>query len=313
MYKPTKKHPAKTLLKVLIFFILIYVMDLATGTGLRHLYFSGRVGRYFDLTYAIDSTKADIIVIGSSRAKNDYVAQNIEDSLHLSCYNAGYEGSLFLHQYAVLKCILRRYHPKIIIWDYWRGLEKNPEDYLELSTLLPYYKSHEDVRPIINLRGPYERYKLISKIYPYNSTVIYTLNKKINFYKNTDKDDSHKGFTPLYGVWKDTVELLDKIVTPIDSVTQAAYLSVINFCNYNHIKLFVVIAPHYALYKSTPNYDSIARALAIRNKVQFLDFSKDTTFIKPYNPYFSNRIHLNKKGAEVFTKKLISNIKDTSS
>ncbi len=304
----TQAQVKKLFIRLIIFCVLMYVLDAVVGAGLKYLYFSNKEGRYYDLTYAIDSTKADVIVVGSSRGKNDYVAQDIEDSLHLTCYNAAYEGAHFLHQYAVIKSILNRHHPKILIWDYWQGLEEDPQNYLELSTILPYY-NHELIKPIIDLRGPYERYKLVSKIYPYNSTIIYNLNKKIHFYKNTEKDASRKGFTPLFGVWKEKIQVLDKITSPIDSVNTAAYLNVINFCKLNNIKLYIVISPHYGIYKSPPNYDSIAKALAIENNIPFLDFSNDSTFIKSYNPYFSNRIHLNETGAKIFTKEFISKIK----
>src|ERR1700761_5831322 len=117
------------LAKIALFIALVYVLDLVVGAGLKAIYFKPKEGKYFDQTYALDSTKAEILIQGSSKASHGYISQIIEDSLHMSCYNAGREGSNFLHQYATIHSMLTRYKPKIIIWDFWEGLYYNQPDY----------------------------------------------------------------------------------------------------------------------------------------------------------------------------------------
>jgi lysophospholipase L1-like esterase len=48
--------------------------------------------------------------------------------------------------------------------------------------------------------------------------------------------------------------------------------------------------------------------ISIKYKIPFIDFSKDSM---SYNKeYFYNATHLNKKGADLFTEKLIKKIKN---
>ena len=306
----SEKNPyLNVLLKLAILAVLIFVLDFVIGTGAKKLYFKPTEGKFYDETYAFDSTKADILIVGSSKAAHNYISQNIEDSLNLTSYNAGHEGARFLHQYALLKGILNRYHPKIIIWDYYIGFKLDPANYFELSTILPYYENHEEIRPIVDSRSEFEKYKMISKIYPYNSTIVYNANKLLGFYKNPEKDRSVKGFVPLRSKWKDEIKVSKKDVVPLDSTCISAYKSIIKYCKSNNIQLVMVNSPLYKHFKSTPNYDRVAKEIAASENIPFLEYSTDTTFMNNQE-YFNDPLHLNAEGAKLFTNKLISNIKE---
>lgn len=304
-----KKAFKQFLIKLSLFGLIIFLLDFAVGAGLKKLYFKAKEGKFYDQTYAFESTKADLLIIGSSKASHHYVSQEIEDKLQISTYNAGGEGAHFLHQCALLKSIFKRYHPKVIIWDYYSGLKNDPVTYFELSAILPYYENHDEIRSIVNLRSPFEKYKLISKIYPYNSTIIYSVNRAINFYKNPSKGKAIKGFIPLSKTWEqEIVKYRRKELKPLDSNCIAEYKSIIQYCKSNNIQLYMVNSPLYRYFINKPNYDIVAQEIADKENVLFLDYSMDTTFINN-NQYFSDPIHLNVKGARVFTNKLISEIK----
>lgn len=308
-----KKAFKQFLIKLSLFGVIIFLLDFAIGTGLKKLYFKAKEGKFYDQTYAFELTKADLLIIGSSKATHHYVSQKIEDSLRMSTYNAGGEGAHFLHQCALLKSIFKRYHPKVIIWDYYSGLKNDPVTYFQLSAILPHYETHHEIRPIVKLRSPFEKYKMLSKIYPYNSTIIYSINRAINFYKNPHKGKSIKGFIPLRKTWEhQIVKYRRKELNPLDSNCIAEYKSIIKYCKSNNIQLYVVNSPLYRYFISKPNYDIVAREIADQENVTFLDYSTDTTFINN-NHYFSDPIHLNVKGASVFTNKLITEIKKKQS
>ena len=166
-----REHP-HFLVKLFLFLIIVFLLDFATGSILKYLYYKQDSGLLYRTTYAIDSTKADVLIFGASRANHHYYPGAFEKRLHMSCYNAGRDGNDIFYHYAILQGVLKRYTPKIAILDFAREeFFKNQESYDRLSSLLPYYDRHPEMRSIIQLKSPYEKYKLLSKIYPYNSLI----------------------------------------------------------------------------------------------------------------------------------------------
>ncbi len=80
------------------------------------------------------------------------------------------------------------------------------------------------------------------------------------------------------------------------------------------INLILVYPPTYheahSLIKSRDATIKLYEQIAIENNVLFLDYSSDQSFRS--KDLFYNSQHLNKKGAELFTKKLCSDIKNES-
>jgi hypothetical protein len=141
---------------LVLLFLIVFLFDWAGGAILRYFYFSQTSGLGYRTTYSIDSTRANILVFGSSRANHHYVPEVFEDSLKMSFYNTGRDGNFLFYNYAIFKAILKRYTPKILIMDINPDeLYYNPDSYDRLSSLLPYYKDHPEIRDIIELRGPY--------------------------------------------------------------------------------------------------------------------------------------------------------------
>lgn len=301
----------KVLTKIVILFVLVYVIDFIVGAGLKQLYFNynHQQGKFYRQTYALDSAKADILIVGSSRAFYHYMPEHFEDSFHTTCYNAGYEGSLFLHQYATLKAMLKRYTPKMIIWDYWNGFEKAQKTYDELSSLLPYYDQHPEMRSTINLKSDFEKYKMVSKIYPYNSTIVYTLSTALGFYENSEKGRVVNGVN-IQNVYKGKLKYHHRSKPlSLDTNCVNAYKDIIAYCKQKNIKLYIVISPRYEVFNSGATYDSLAKSIADSSGVPFFDFSKD--YLQPIDrQYFRQPIHLNIEGANLFTNRLIKRIKE---
>lgn len=80
---PIKSGYLKLFTRLAIFAVLIYLMDFIVGSGMKKLYFTPKEGKFYDNTYAFDSTRADVLIVGSSKAAHNYVSQIIEDSLQL--------------------------------------------------------------------------------------------------------------------------------------------------------------------------------------------------------------------------------------
>src|SRR5664280_2748246 len=82
-------------------------------------------------------------------------------------------GGGILLPYAQIEVLLNRYTPKIIIVETDSNeMEYRASDYDNLSILLPYYHVYPELQPIILLRSPFERVKLLSGIYPFNSDIM---------------------------------------------------------------------------------------------------------------------------------------------
>ena len=100
------KQIIRFFLKFLLIVALILICDQGIGTILKFFYFRQESGDGYRTTYAIDSTIADILIFGSSRANHSYVPEIFEDKLHYTFYNTGRDGNFILYNYAIFKAII---------------------------------------------------------------------------------------------------------------------------------------------------------------------------------------------------------------
>jgi hypothetical protein len=304
--KSTNNKYLKFLLRFGTILLIVALSDFIIGNLLRHYYFKQIAGEDYRTTYAMDSTTADILVFGSSRANHHYVPEIFEDSLKLTFYNTGRDGNFFLYNYAVFKAIIKRYTPKIVIFDL------NPDDLYydetsidRLSSLLPYYRNHPEIRNIVNLKSPYERFKLISSIYPFNSSLL-TIgvgNMELNKQRRSDR----KGYVPLINKMIDTT--LDNTIAlqgVPDKNKMNALNGIMKYCADQKIHLFLIQSPIFANVKPT-NIIDIVEQMAKRYKIEFWTLSNDTNFL--HTPkYFQDQNHLNEIGADYFSQIVVNRI-----
>lgn len=292
--------------KVGLFMILVVFLDLIIGTTLHYFYFKQVAGAAYRTTYSMDSTKADILVFGSSRANHHYVPEVFEDSLKMSFYNTGKDGNRLLYNYAIYNSILKRHTPKLIILDIgFDELYYNPDEYNRLSTLLPYYKENSEIRNIVDKRSPFEKLKLLSSIYPYNSILLsiaigtLELNKKrkadIKGYVSLKESNTNISFDELF--------IKEQ---PIDSFKVIALEAIAKTCYLKKIPLYIIQSPIYAKVKHTLSTD-VCKQIAQKFNAKYFDFSEDMFFIEA-SGYFFDKSHLNDKGARVFSRRLLKKL-----
>jgi hypothetical protein len=297
------------LVNLLVFLGLLFAFDKALGFMLQQLYFKQLAGEYYRATYSIDSTKADLLIFGSSRASHHYVPEVFEENLHMSTYNTGRDGNYLLYNYAVIKSVTERFNPKMIILDVNPiALFYRKDDYDRLSSLLPYYHSHPEIRDIVARRSKYERFKLYSSLYPYNSLSLSILVGNLEISKKLYVSD--KGYLPFYEKMnpisigsKKTKDNPEEIYSDsIDSFKIAALQDIAEICLKKKIPLVFVFSP---IWSKSNNELANSKLLTIvkLNKVKYLDFSDDTTFVN-HPQYFQDASHMNDDGARIFSKKL---------
>lgn len=296
---------------VLVLLFIVLVMDRLVGSILRHFYFSQTSGAAYRTTYSMDSTKADIIVFGSSRANHHYVPEVFEDNLNLTFYNTGRDGNFIFYNFAVFKAIIKRHNPKIVIFDVNPNeLIYSMEAYDRLSSLLPYYNDHNEIRDIIELRSPYEKLKLLSAIYPFNSNLFSIGAGNLKFNKSRNRD--RKGYIPLYGHTRDSVSYsLNSNNYRIDMEKVRVVEDIAYKCKENDIELLFIVSPMFVRPSQTVS-DSIFRTKAGVFKAHYLNFICDSVFES--NPrFFVDRNHLNDEGATKFSQKVADYIKRVKS
>jgi hypothetical protein len=303
-------------LKILSFLLIVALSDQFIGYILRRLYFTQNTGQSANLNYVLKECKSDILIFGNSRAQHHYDTRILSDSLHMSCYNAGQDGGhSILLQYAQIKIISERYSPKIII------LEFSPENivyysdsYDKLSILLPYYSEYPSIRQLILLRSQYEKCKLISAVYPYNSDIINIIRYNTNTHSARKRDFG--GYIPIIGkalsnnmLKREPAIKNDPI---IDTNLVIALKNIIEICKEKNIVLFIFNSPFYFNKLDTDQTKSVAKiSLEIikDNNVEYTDYSKDSAFSKHMN-WFADYSHLNKAGADAYSNIVVNKIKE---
>jgi hypothetical protein len=307
MQRSSANQVVRLLLKLVLILFLVLIIDQGVGKELSHYYFRQHRGEEAKLTYIIDSTKADIVIFGSSRADHHYVPEIFENNLHYSCFNAGADGNYLLYSYALFNTIVKRYSPKLIIFDI-RPYELGhiESEYDRLSILLPYYRKYPEIRHVIELRGPFEKFKHISSIYSYNSLIFQIARGNIG--NNKAYQTELKGYTPLSKTMKaEKIGTWDICDIPIDQNKVNLVEDIISTCKKKNIELIFVHSPIWITMKKGDCHNILADICSEKN-VRYIDMSNDTTFIN-HPDYFEDISHLNDKGARLFSQMLTEKIR----
>jgi hypothetical protein len=301
-------------IKIVVFIFIVVITDKGLGHILSRLYFNQKEGENHTLNYVLSECNADVLIFGNSRAQHHYDPRIIKAALNMSCYNAGEDGGhSIIFPYAQIKIITERYSPKIIILEF-SGINNFQGAYDRLSILLPYYKEYPEIRSIIQLRSRFERIKLLSSIYPFNSNVI----DIIRFHTNIPED--FDGYIPLKKMLDiDLLKPEPEIVRQseiralvADTNMVNALENIIRLCKNKSISLFIITSPnfHKVNDKQSPLFPAAELALDIihRNQVNYLDFSYNPVFAG-HPEWFADEVHLNEEGSKIFSNMVTDSIR----
>lgn len=282
---------------LVIFSLLLVGTDQLLGWGLRKAYFSARSGVCYQMNYAMDSVKSDIVILGSSRAIHHYVSSVFEDSLGMSCYNAGYDGMGVLFHDAVLSRIMQNHTPKLVILDINSFEFYNKAG--EIPALAPYYGRNSRVDQIINLVSPYETTRRWSAIYPFNSKVVAIIIGMLS------EDHSRKGYQPLFGKMVDKPQKDSSERVPIvDQDKLDAFEHIVALCRVRKVGLVVVQSPRYRISKRDDTFDQILT----QHGVEYFNYADSPLFMERPD-YFKDTVHMNDSGARIFSQLLATLLK----
>lgn len=281
------------------------------------LVFDFGVGKFFDWAmtkmpsegervaksdYVINKVEADFLVIGSSRAEAHYDSKVIQDAFpEYSVFNCGVDGQLFNYINSAFNCIMDRYSPKVVVWDFQLKdlVDDTPEN---LSLLYPYYYQNENVKKILDEQDATLKYIVWNSCYRYNGTAGRILRamrmserNKMGFLSHQSSDKSRK-FKPEKVGWSDKIQLNQSRVEALESTLKRA--------NEKGIKVVLCISPYLSKFTGVhPTIQELHR-LSEKYSIQLVDMSQLDGFVGN-TEYWYDGGHLDAEGAEVFTRGLV--------
>lgn len=306
-FTQTSKVMGKFLLKVTFFLIIIAGVDRLAGFSFKALEHNARGGFTRRDSFICDQLETDVLIMGSSRCVRHYNPQIVTDSLCISCYNAGQMGNGIILNYGRFRMIKERKSPSVIIYDL------HPEFDLLVGEdnhkYLTWMKSHYDrdgIAEIFENVDATEKYKMMSQLYRYNSRIVEILIDC--FHPVTDARSD--GYSPLLGPMD-----INKIREDNGNVGSVNYefdslkMQYVNkfIEELDNSKLYIVVSPvWYGM--DTLQFEPIKRICKDKRGVSFIDYSNDARFVHN-NDLFHDGLHMNEKGADFFTRELITYLK----
>lgn len=291
------------LLKVGLFFLALIIVDRALGRVFLYMGEHAKGGYVGHHVYVTDKTDEDILIFGSSRAIHHYNPQIITDSLGMTCYNCGQDGNGIVLFYGMWQMIKERYQPKMIIYDVNTGFDlyEGESNTKYLGWLRMDY-DRPGVKQIFAAIDQTEKYKMMSMLYRYNSKFM----QNITDYVHPIFGIEGNGFLPLKGEL-DQMKIREgkgeKPAKQVDSVKLDFISKLID--ESKGVELIFVASPTW--YGSSERDYQPIRELCDSKAVRFVDFSNREKYVRQ-NQWFKDGTHLNARGADEFTRDLISEI-----
>ncbi len=311
-------------LKLSVFLIFIGIIDFSVGSLLAKLYFNAREGDFGGRINLALHQSNDIVIFGSSRAQDRYIPDMLEQQVNHSVFNAGLNGQSIIFHYCLQKLIFQKYLPKWIILELNysellnnHGNDNHNSDYERLSILLP-FAYNDQVRSVLQEGDPFLRVKFLSKIYPFNSHLLSIL--KFAFKPNAQGAIGNKGYTPLNGSKIDKIISITKSQKHINppeielDTLKLAYLKKFIDNAYRHnVKVIICRSPTFELNTADQTFHDRVYAtykeLFRKLNVPFIEITNEQYSIFDNPKLFYDIKHLNREGAEAFSKIFAAELK----
>lgn len=303
------------LIKALKFIVILAILDIGLGMGVRMLFFTQHSGKFFRMNRSFTKANADIFIFGSSRSNHHYHPEILNDELNLKSYNVGAQGQQILFQTTVQKIILNRVKPKLVILDVspeW--MYKSTEANDNLSELRPFYFRYpEIIGPVLAVQSQLQKFWLNSRIYQYNSTIVHIIYYRLKPQIDVD------GYVPLFytmtprdsrsQILDDSLKNLNGKPKSIDTIYEKALTSFLQNARSRNINVVMVYSPDYSGAKAVGNpsaerINAIGRAM----EIPVIDYSDDPYF-RNHPEMFNDIHHLNDQGAKEFSRQITQRLK----
>lgn len=261
-----------------------YMNDHSKGGGIKSRY------------YVCKESNEDVLVFGSSRAKHHYVPDIIEDSLGVTCYNAGEDGNGIIMSYGFLKMITQRYSPKLIVYDV-TGYDMYKDDNMKYLDMLKPFYYEPGIDTLFWTVEPKTRVMMMSNLYRYNTTCLRVIGNYLH-----PLGSYPKGYCPLHKSMDYEPEEKEKNSGDTDSLKTSFFEEFILLTQQKGIALICCVSPSYKPQTEESYYEPVKR-LCDQYGIEFINDCNDMD-ISDKSSFFQDATHMNDTGARFFTSKL---------
>ncbi len=310
-----KKFIQQILLFLLPIILISYFLDNYISTNLKKS--NSFAEKEYPTWNAIIDGKinSDIVIYGSSRAWVHINPTMISDSLNVSTYNLGIDGHNFWLQYLRHSMLLENNNkPKIVIFSLDVFTLQKVKDLYNSDQFLPYMLWNNKIK---EATISYNCFKAIDYEIP---LIRYlgrqkAINIAFSINKTNNKVERIKGYQGRDEEWNADFDKAKKNMKnyerELDSASILLFERFLNECKSQNIKILFVYSPEYIegqkFVKNRSEIISLYEKYSKKYNIPFYNYSKDP--LSYQKKYFYNASHLNKTGAELFTKKLIDSLK----
>lgn len=308
----------KFILHTAFFLAPLVILAFITDRFINYTLTTSKTGDYAVWNDILEGdVDADIVIYGSSRAWLHLNPKIIEDSTGVSTYNLGIDGHNFYMQYLRHDLLLKYNRPPatiILSLDNFT-FDKKKELY-NSEQFLPYLDNKEILDATKTYFGfDYYDYRLPLIRYAGQKDALKNA-LKIIIKPSLNHIDRYKGYSGQELVWNNDLDraiaIQKKYVQHFDSATITLFDQFLRETLAKKIEIIMVYSPEYIggqqFVSNRKQVFSIYDSFSRKYKIPFFDYSDDSMSLN--KDYFYNSQHLNSNGANIFTRKVIHDIKD---
>lgn len=261
---------------------------------------------------------SDILIQGSSRAWVHFNPKIITDSTGISCYNIGVDGHHFSMQ-NIRENILLKYNkkPKLIIYSLETGTLSKREDLYNINQFLPYVLKYKNdlKKPLLSFDG-FDQFDFEVPLIRYYGNFVVVGQLLSSLRHNNPMEGRERGFKGQKSSWNGDLDRAKakfaSMEVKIDNETTKLFRQYLSNCKKNGIRVVLVYSPEYIegqeFISNRSRIIKLYQQLSREYEIPFIDFSNDEICLE--KQYFYNATHMNSKGADLFTEKLIKVMKE---
>lgn len=295
----------KFIAKILLLAAIVVAVDFLVGKTCELLICHAVGGDTKRMSLIADELQDSIIVFGSSRAIHHYDPQILQDSLGLSCYNAGRDGNGIIFNYGQFRLLKAHHTPQVLIYDVCLGFDLLEDDKTKYLNWLKRYYDRPGIDSIFWNVEKEMRVKMLSQMYRYNGSVVQLLSDCVH-----PMQEDVKGYRPLDGAmdYEPVVKTEEKKVYVYDSLKLHYWQLLIDDCRRSGVKLIFTLSPSYKATSQDVTAFQPLIDIAKKNGIPFISHYADTAYCTK-RMYFKDTSHMNRQGATAFTKRIAAELK----
>ncbi len=291
----------KFFIRLGILALIMLACDFAVGFAGAKLVENAKGGDTKRKRYIAREVNADVLVFGSSRAIHHYDPDILGEELGMSVYNCGFDGNGIVCAYGFYEMITRRYCPKVILYEVTSGFDTNVGDNNKYLWNLRYFYDSKGIDSIFWNVDRAERYKMISRMYRFNSALPQLVTDNLH-----PLHDDNKGYRPMDREMKTEAKPIEiQEAHKFDSL-KLFYLERLIKDSQGKMKLIFMVSPYYR--KTDDGELEPVRELCDKYGIPLLNHSTDST-LNSKREFFYDSYHMNRRGATEYSKMISREIK----